>query len=75
MNEDAFFTSDEELRRKRREVIDDFIKFINEPGNEYVRFWQAVRNWSGRPFILASEFNMEEYPGVDDTFYWEGRDG
>ena len=35
-----------------------------------MRFWQALRNWSGYSFILAIPAGTElDY----DTFYWEGK--
>lgn len=36
------------------------------------RFWQALRNVSGWPYILAAS-NKDVCRGYDDdTFYWEG---
>jgi hypothetical protein len=44
------------------------------------RFWQALRNWSKNPFILASShfdsemfdqnFMPEHMVAIYDTFYW-----
>lgn len=49
--------------------------------NEYLlrhpeeRFWQALRNWSGFPFIYVSEDLLTGTGGVaQDTFYWEEKD-
>lgn len=36
------------------------------------RFWQALRNWSGHNFILASE-SPAKHAREQDTFYWEGK--
>jgi hypothetical protein len=49
----------------------------------YDRFWQALLNWSGLPFIFASGMPIYEVyeadkivPGViKDTYDWEGRNG
>ena len=41
------------------------------------RGWQALRNWSGQNFILKADFdsfNPNHWVGVEDTFYWEGKD-
>ena len=45
------------------------------------RFWQALRNWCGWPFIYVSSSAPEQflpgvrtrsnYPTLKDTFYWE----
>lgn len=39
------------------------------------RFWQALRNWSGKARILASDQKIlgADYPlgDLEDTFYWE----
>lgn len=43
-----------------------FIKYLKEHPEE--RFWQAVRNFSGRAFILAAH----DPAGIlEDTFNWE----
>jgi hypothetical protein len=41
--------------------------------NPNLRFWQALRNWSGFPFIFAVYHN-EDIEGFD-TFNFEGRNG
>ena len=45
-----------------------FIKYMEEHPSE--RFWQAVRNYSGYAFIIASDA-LPTRPDQDDTFYWE----
>lgn len=47
---------------------EEFIKYLEEHPDE--RFWQAVRNFSGYGFILASN-NPNAI--LLDTFYWGGR--
>lgn len=64
------------------ETLDSFIEYCEAHPQE--RFWQALRNWSGYPFILASNEPPFNFPGdwkegkqdlPLDTFYWEGRIG
>lgn len=55
-------------------LLGDFTEYCREHPSE--RFWQALRNWSGHNFILASvakdaTMNRE----ARDTFYWKTRDG
>lgn len=42
-----------------------FIKYLEEHPDE--RFMQAVRNFVGAPFLVATNSTPEE----GDTFYWE----
>lgn len=46
-----------------------FIKYMEEHPDE--RFWQAVRNYSGYSFIIASD-ELPIGENQADTFYWEG---
>lgn len=53
--------------------------------NPQLRFWQALRNWSGYSFILRSQHPIPSNPneivpeefidGLQDTFNIEGKDG
>lgn len=50
--------------------------------NPELRFWQALRNWSGHHFILVARHSINPlmnkagmWCNEQDTFYWEGRDG
>lgn len=57
-------------------ILSDFIEYCREHPDE--RFWQALRNWSGRSFIFAfvngSNFCCSQFfHTIEDTFYWEGR--
>lgn len=54
---------------RSKDTKDEFVKYLQEHP-EY-RFWQAVRNFSGYPFVLVS--NDLPHKGEEDTFYWEGR--
>jgi hypothetical protein len=60
---------------RNSEVLADFVKYCEAHPDE--RFWQALRNWSGYAFIMAS---LDGYrvlmPGssdIRDTFHWEGK--
>lgn len=63
---------------RNSEVLASFVEYCRAHPSE--RFWQALRNWSGRSFILASAPNNSLLPttlaqgDVDDTFNWEGKD-
>lgn len=52
---------------KNEKVLKDFVAYCE--ANPELRFWQALRNWSGYPFIMAGD------PGtiLTDTFYFEGK--
>lgn len=58
---------------KNKELLDSFVAFCNEHP-EY-RFWQALRNWCGWPFVYVSDSLIKTVSGdqtrVRDTFYWE----
>ena len=51
------------------DALADFVAYCAAHPTE--RFWQALRNWSGRNFIFASDTKPPS--ALDDTFYWEGR--
>lgn len=46
-----------------------FIKYLEEHPQE--RFWQAVRNFSGYPFVIGSNIPPEDTENQEDTFYRE----
>lgn len=61
---------------KNKEILDSFVQYCNE--NPELRFWQALRNWSGFNFIGANNSSFEEDVfdnGWVDTFYWENKRG
>lgn len=61
---------------KNKELLDDFVAYCN--ANPNMRFWQCLRNWSGQNFILTAvfdSFNKNHYVGIQDTYYWETKDG
>jgi len=65
--------------------LEDFVKFCQE--HPELRFWQAVRAWSGFNKILAVRVEYVPVPDPNplmesgyvehhfDTFYWEGKNG
>lgn len=58
-----------------RDLLESFMNYCMD--NPSLRFWQALRNWAGVRFILAS--NATDYSQMrecaEDTFYWETRNG
>ena len=55
-------------KSRNKESLKSFIEYCALHPDE--RFWQALRNWSGWPFIVVSEHPPIQ-EGQDDTFYWE----
>jgi len=58
---------------KNEATLKSFVEFCQ--ANPQLRFWQALRSWCGKPFVLvAQDRNLMngEVEGVEDTFYWEG---
>lgn len=56
-----------------QKLLAEFTEYCN--ANPELRFWQALRNWSGFPFIYVSDFLVtEEDAPVVDTFYFEEKD-
>ena len=56
---------------KNKETLYSFAKYCAEHPEE--RFWQAVRNWSGFPFVLVCTLPEWDLDRMYDTFYFEGR--
>lgn len=62
---------------KNSELLAKFVAYCED--NPEQRFWQALRNWSGYPFILVSElppYMIHEYCAgyvlpLTYTFYFE----
>ena len=57
-------------KTRNSEVLKSFVEYCKEWPE--LRFWQALRNWSGYAFIYASD-GMVGQEGTADTFYWEGK--
>ena len=67
-------------RTRNNEVLQSFVDYCN--ANPELRFWQALKNWSGYRFIFSSnipiyELHADEYassnPLILDTYNWEGK--
>ena len=60
---------------RNSEVLASFVKFCEQ--NPDLRFWQALRTWSGFAFIIARDL-VEGSKRVTvqdkDTFYFEEKD-
>ena len=61
---------------RNSKVLKDFVAYCE--ANPTLRFWQALRAWSGHNFIVAAknptDEGMGDYWDGTDTFYWEGKD-
>ena len=55
---------------RNQKTLDEFVEYCK--ANPNYRFWQALRNWVGTPFLLISEGLPQS--GQKDTFHWEGKD-
>jgi hypothetical protein len=55
------------MKNKNKDLLESFTKYCEVHPEE--RFWQALRNWSGWPFIIAMKerFTVNQF----DTFHWE----
>lgn len=57
---------------KSAETLADFTKYCKE--NPELRFWQALRNWSGYSSICTHQLDDKGLVSeVKDTFYFEGK--
>lgn len=55
---------------KSKKLLDSFTQYCVDHPDE--RFWQALRNWCGWPFVYVSVNSEDEIDGyVRDTFDWE----
>lgn len=62
--------NDEGIMSKNNKLLSSFSEYCLEHPDE--RFWQALRNWSKKAFILkANGYKLEtgEYIQISDTFY------
>ena len=66
---------------RNSEVLASFVAYC--AAHQSQRFWQALLNWSGLPFIFVSDaptydLKNPSHDGIDaativDPYYWEGR--
>lgn len=52
---------------KSKKLLDDFTRYCEAHPEQ--RFWQALNNWCGWPFVMVSD--GLEGGTLRDTFYWE----
>ena len=53
-------------------VREDFVRYCVE--HPELRFWQALRDWAGYNYILATN-QCPVFKNQEDTLKWEGRNG
>ena len=58
------------MQSKNLKLLKEFTAYCKKYPE--LRFWQALRNWSGWPFILVSNSTPEA--GQGDTFFFEHKD-
>lgn len=56
---------------KSEKLLESFIVYCK--ANPELRFWQALRNWSGFSFIYVSNAFKDDRE-LQDTFYFEDKD-
>lgn len=61
---------------ENQKLLDEFADYC--AANPTMRFWQALRNWSGQSFIyvlpVGSQFDGSIDSELLDTFYWRDKD-
>lgn len=65
-----------EIREATRngKTLASFVSYCIQ--NPSLRFWQALRNWSGYNFVITTDvppYEITEGSSIRDTFYLEGR--
>ena len=53
---------------RNSKTLKSFVEYCESHTNE--RFFQALRNWIGWPFVYLSDHLINE-KGTEDTFYFE----
>ena len=66
------------IENRNSVVLRSFVRYCEE--HPELRFWQALRNWSGYNFVLVTNEcpvfkDQIDTDTLNDTFYWEGRNG
>lgn len=56
--------------QKNQKLLESFSAYCKQ--NPEQRFWQALRNWCGSPFVGVSNISDDDYV---DTFYSNKQDG
>lgn len=61
---------------KNADLLVDFIRFCGK--HPEMRFWQALRNWSGFHSVFVGQVEVEDLSkvqllGLEDTFYFNDK--
>ena len=57
---------------RNSKVLRSFVKYCEK--HPTYRFWQALRSWSGLPYILWTDsYHISKDTRYGDTFYWEDK--
>ena len=63
------------MENKNKAVLEDFVRYCAK--NPELRFWQALRNWSGYNYVLVANYEIacldDIWRHARDTFSWKGR--
>jgi len=59
------------MKSKNENMLNDFSVYCAK--NPELRFWQALRNWSGHAFIYVSD-SLNDHD-ITDTFHWTKKNG
>ncbi len=59
---------------KNEKLLNDFLIYARS--HPELRLWQALRNWSGKNFILTADelLGSGKFDGIEDTFYFKEKD-
>ena len=55
---------------RNSKLLRSFMKYAEKHPQE--RFWQALLNWSGLPYVCWGKMGSKLEVG-GDTYYWEGK--
>jgi CRISPR/Cas system CMR-associated protein Cmr5 small subunit len=58
------------IKSKNKKVLDSFVKYCKKYPT--LRFWQALRSWSGSAFIYVCN-DVSGEGETTDTFHWQGK--
>jgi len=57
-------------KTRNSKILNDFVAYCK--ANPELRFWQALRNWSGYHFIFGSKnTHFDDFTSLHDTYYDE----
>ena len=66
------------MQTRNSELLESFTEYCKAHPEE--RFWQALRNWCGWPFVfvcstITGMYKAKVEADCEDTFYWETNKG